>query len=305
MNDSYKRQAELLIKIIPVVAREEDLALHGGSAINLFIRDMPRISVDIDLTYLPLESRETSLGKIKDILEKIKKDLLKIFSGINITGPDEFADEYKLICSQEGVQVKIEANTVIRGSLRVPVSKILCKAAQEEFNLYAEIKTIPEGQLYGGKICAALDRQHPRDLFDIKLLFESKGIDVGIKQGFLFCLLSSKRPIHELIDPVFSNQESVLENAFKGMARETFTYTEYEETRIELVNAIRDILNEDDKRFLISFKEGEPDWTIGSFHEFADYPSVRWKLQNIITLRSSNPVKHQNQRNILKQVLNL
>lgn len=290
-------------KIIPVVAREEDLALHGGSAINLFIRDMPRISVDIDLTYLPLESREISLGKIKGILERIKKDLLKIFSGINITGPDEFADEYKLICSQEGVQVKIEINTVIRGSLRVPVNKILCKAAQKEFNLYAEIKTIHEGQLYGGKICAALDRQHPRDLFDIKLLFDSRGIDDGIKQGFLFCLLSSKRPMHELIEPVFSNQESVLVNAFKGMARETFTYADYEETRIELVNAIRSILDEDDKRFLIGFKEGEPDWTIGSFQEFADYPSVRWKLQNIRKLIRDNPKKHQIQLIALKHAL--
>ncbi len=111
--------------------------------------------------------------------------------------------------------------------------------------------------------------------------------------------------MHELIDPVFSNQESVLENAFKGMVREPFTYADYEETRIELVNTIRSILNEDDKRFLISFKEGEPDWTIGSFHEFTDYPSVRWKLQNIITLKNSNPVKHQSQLNILKQILNL
>lgn len=303
MNDFYKRQAELLIKVIPVVAREEDLALHGGSAINLFIRDMPRISVDIDLTYLPLESREISLGKIKDILERIKKDLLKIFSGINITGPDEFADEYKLICSQEGVQVKIEINTVIRGSLRVPVSKILCKAAQKEFNLYAEIKIIPEGQLYGGKICAALDRQHPRDLFDIMILLNNTVIDDEIKHGFLFCLLSSNRPVHELIDPSFSNQRNVLENTFTGMTREIFTYSDYEKTRLDLIKRVHSLLDEDDKQFLISFKEGNPDWTIGSFYELAEFPSVQWKLQNIRKLIRDNPKKHQIQLIALKHAL--
>lgn len=304
MNDSYKRQAELLIRIIPVIAREEDLALHGGSAINLFIRNMPRISVDIDLTYLPLESREKSLGKIKVILERMKKDLLKIFPGIHITGPDEFSDEYKLICSREGAQVKIEINTVIRGSLRVPVSKILCKAAQEEFNLYAEIKTISEGQLYGGKICAALDRQHPRDLFDIMILFNNAVIDEEMKYGFLFCLLSSNRPLHELIAPSFSNQKSVFENTFAGMTREVFTYSDYENTRLDLIKRVHCLLDENDKSFLIGFKEGNPDWTIGSFHELAEFPSVQWKLQNIRKLIRDNPQKHQIQLIALQHVLN-
>ena len=304
MNEFYKKQAELLIKTVPVIAREEDLALQGGSAINLFIMDMPRLSVDIDLTYLPLESREISLKKIKDNLERIKDNLLKIFSGIYITGPDEFADEYKLICTQKETQVKIEVNTIIRGSLEMPVNKTLCQAAQNEFNLYAEIKTIPEGQLYGGKICAALDRQHPRDLFDIKHLFESKGIDAGIKRGFLFCLLSSKRPMHELIAPSFINQKSVLENTFAGMTREVFTYSDYENTRLDLIKRVHCLLDENDKSFLIGFKEGNPDWTIGSFHELAEFPSVQWKLQNIRKLIRDNPQKHQIQLIALQHVLN-
>jgi predicted nucleotidyltransferase component of viral defense system len=55
MKDSpYYKQVELMLKIIPLVAAERCFALKGGTAINLFVRDMPRFSVDIDLTYLAI-----------------------------------------------------------------------------------------------------------------------------------------------------------------------------------------------------------------------------------------------------------
>ncbi|MCJ7448592.1 MAG: nucleotidyl transferase AbiEii/AbiGii toxin family protein [Bacteroidales bacterium] len=194
MNDSYKKQVSLLIRILPVIAREPDVALHGGTAINLFIREMPRLSVDIDLTYLPLKDRDESLTKIRMILERIKTNLNRVIPGIHITGPDEHTGESKIVCVLKGVQVKIEVNTVNRGSLKTPETKSLCKSAQKEFALYAEVPVIPLGQLYGGKICAALDRQHARDIFDIRCLLEEDGINDDLKQGFLFCLLSSSRP---------------------------------------------------------------------------------------------------------------
>jgi hypothetical protein len=46
-----------LIRVLPSIAEEACFALKGGTAINLFVRDMPRLSVDIDLTYLPVQPR--------------------------------------------------------------------------------------------------------------------------------------------------------------------------------------------------------------------------------------------------------
>ena len=72
IEQKYKRQVNLLLKVLPEVAKENDFALHGGTAINLFVRNMPRLSVDIDLTYIPIESRQVSLEKIYQTLEQIK-----------------------------------------------------------------------------------------------------------------------------------------------------------------------------------------------------------------------------------------
>jgi len=74
---SYQNQVTLLLNVLPVVAKEEAFALHGGTVINLFVRNMPRLSVDIDLTYLPLDSgnREAALQGIFDALERIKANL--------------------------------------------------------------------------------------------------------------------------------------------------------------------------------------------------------------------------------------
>ena len=61
MLDRYVAQVRLLLSVLPDIAREPVFALKGGTAINLFYRDMPRLSVDIDLTYLPVADRQSSL----------------------------------------------------------------------------------------------------------------------------------------------------------------------------------------------------------------------------------------------------
>ena len=99
MNQAYKDQASLLIRILPVISGEIDLALHGGTAINLFNKEMPRLSVDIDLTYLPMDERDESLANIRKLLERIKVNLSKIIPGIHVTGPDEYSGESKIVCS--------------------------------------------------------------------------------------------------------------------------------------------------------------------------------------------------------------
>jgi len=72
MKKTYRQQVSLLLSVLPEVAKERCFALHGGTAINLFIRNMPRLSVDIDLTYLPIENREPSLKNIAEALQRNK-----------------------------------------------------------------------------------------------------------------------------------------------------------------------------------------------------------------------------------------
>ncbi|MDI7865297.1 nucleotidyl transferase AbiEii/AbiGii toxin family protein [Rhizobiaceae bacterium n13] len=68
VRDQYMRQVNLLVRTLPLIARHEAFALKGGTAINLFYRNMPRLSIDIDLTYLPIEDRETTVKSIDTIL---------------------------------------------------------------------------------------------------------------------------------------------------------------------------------------------------------------------------------------------
>lgn len=74
MNEMYKSQVALVLDTLPEIAIEENLALHGGTAINLFIRNMPRMSVDIDLTYTEISDRESSFENLSIFKENNGED---------------------------------------------------------------------------------------------------------------------------------------------------------------------------------------------------------------------------------------
>lgn len=298
MKKIYRQQVSLLLSVLPEVAKERCFALHGGTAINLFIRNMPRLSVDIDLTYVPIEDRETSLKNIADALQRIKANIERVVSGVRITPR---LDAGKLQVSANGVDIKIEVNLVNRGSLKEPKDLPLCEKTQESFDAFCVMPIMPMGQLFGGKIVAALDRQHPRDLFDVKYLLETEGFTEEIKEGFLLCLLCSDRPIHEVIRPNFQDQRSALENQFSGMTDEEFTYKDFEATREKLVQTVNDNLTQKDKEFLLSVKDVNPNWSI---YDFQHFPSINWKLQNLQKLKSNNPDKHKEQFEKLREKLN-
>ncbi len=297
----YQSQVLLLLDVLPEVAAEDCFALHGGTAINLFLRDMPRMSVDLDLTYLPIEDRGTTLANIKAALYSIQSRIKAKLPGISVT-PDY--DRAKLSCTRQDVQIKIEVNTTMRGSLVEPMRLALSEKTQETFDRFAEMRIIPIGQLYGGKICAALDRQHPRDLFDIRYMLQTQGFSDEIRRGFLLCLLSGDRPMHEIIQPSLLDQRGTLENHFVGMSKEPFRYVEFEDTRNTLIENIAAGLEQADRQFLISFAEGNPAWSEYGFDDFEKFPAVQWKLQNIQKLKAVNPAKHQDQLEALKKTLN-
>lgn len=288
MNDIYKRQVALLIRIMPLVYRIKDFAVHGGTAINLFHKNMPRYSVDIDLTYIPIQGRDESLNAITEHLKSLKANIEKSIPGILIIPK---YDIWKLQCVFNGATVKIEVNGTKRGIIGATEDKMLCNKAQLEFSMACKARTVSYSQLYGGKIAAALSRQHPRDLFDYKYMETPSFND--IKDGFMLCLLGSDKPIIESLKPNNIDQTDALENQFKGMSDVEFSYADYEEARTNLIIQVNTALTELDKDFIISFEDGTPDWSKCCAGDLSSYPSVKWKLQNILKLKETNPHKHK------------
>jgi predicted nucleotidyltransferase component of viral defense system len=289
----YRSQVDLLLQVLPYVSNEEIFALRGGTAINLFIREMPRLSVDLDLTYLPVDSRPVALANIHEGLSRIKQSIENAIRGLKVISvPHDDGPDIKLNCQYPGAQIKIEVNTTMRGHL-FPVNFMqVNNIVQKEFGKFAAINVVANAELFGSKIAAALDRQHPRDLFDIRLLLNNEGITDNIHYGFIVALLSHYKPIHELLRPVLKNQKSAFDSQFAGMAAIEFTYDDYIFTRSELIEMLGNLLTENDKKLVLSFVDGYPDWRYFPFDKIKELPAVQWKLQNITKLRNENSHKH-------------
>jgi hypothetical protein len=196
-----------------------------------------------------------------------------------------------LQCVKDGDTVKIEVNGTKRGIIGNTEEKALCPNAQKEFNMGCIAQIVPFTQLYGGKIAAALSRQHPRDLFDYKYM-DVKSFDV-IKDGLMFCLLGSDKPILESLQPNSVNQEEALKHQFEGMSDIIFSYSDFEAARKDLIEKVNGLLAENDKEFIISFEQGNPEWEKCCAGNLSEYPSIKWKLLNILKLKETNPDKHK------------
>lgn len=300
----YRAQVDLLLRMLPQVAKEDTLALNGGTAINLFIRDMPRLSVDLDLTYLPFDDRTTALKVISDALDRIEERLESSIPEISVTRiPQGQGEDVKLNCQLHQAQIKIEVNTTKRGHVYPVRMMQVVDSVQDDFGKFASINIMSHAELFGGKVCAALDRQHPRDLFDVRILLEDEGLSEEVTLGFIVSLLSHTRPFHELLRPNFLDQRSAFERQFSGMTAAPFSYGDYEATRERLTQEIHKQLKRDEKTFLLSFTEGRPDWGKIPVQNLKDLPAVRWKLANIHDLIRLNPAKHRAQLNALQEVL--
>jgi len=298
----YGKQVQLLVQALPIVFTESCFALKGGTAINLFVRDLPRLSVDIDLVYLPSEDRADALKHIKEALSRIHDKLLGALLDLSIHKSfDDKSDALRLIVSKGDVRIKIELSPVLRGTVFEPEVCEVTEHVEDQFG-YVSVPLVSLADLYGGKICAALDRQHPRDLFDVKLLMENEGVTEKIRKAMLVYMISHPRPISELIAPHFQNIRSIYEHEFIGMSRETVSLTELESTRKALVAQISRDLTADEKAFLISFKMGKPDWSLLGLLGVEQLPAVRWKLLN---LNKMNPDKRNRAVEKLKQALNM
>jgi predicted nucleotidyltransferase component of viral defense system len=295
MNSIYREQLRLLLRVLPLIYREKDFAIHGGTAINLFVKNMPRYSVDVDITYIPVKERETSLQNINNSLLRIGEEIKKAIPGIKVKPLPA-----KLLCALGTISVKIEVNLIQRGIIGETMELPLCEKAKTEFELFCKARTVSVSQLYGGKIGAALTRQHPRDLFDFKHM-DIYSFD-EIKKGLIYNILSSPKPVVELLSPSPADQSKAMENQFRGMTDMPFTCSDYEQTRQQLIDFVNENLSSHDRDFLVSYEEGNPLWTNPEY-PFSKFPSIQWKQLNIKKLMKNNPVKHRQGIEKLKEWL--
>ena len=295
----FFKQAELVLQVLPFFKSENVFALKGGTAINFFIRDLPRLSVDIDLTYLPINERKIALIDISERLEKLSSQIIKQFSKIKIVKKilSETKTTIALNIKRENVSIKIEPNFILRGTVFRPMEHRICKKAEQLFEKTMSISTLSFADLYGSKLCAALDRQHPRDLFDVYLLLKNEGITEDVRKAFVVYLISHPRPMVELLDPNPQDFREVYFQEFVGMTFDKVSLEALIETQNYLNQNIIKILTAKEKQFLISFKSLAPDWGLLGLENIQELPAVKWKLVN---LQKMDKRKHQHALEKLK-----
>lgn len=303
MNQIYLDTARLLTRIAPLVLIDNTFALKGGTAINLFVRDMPRLSVDLDLV-LPDHTlpREQALNRINDAIRQSVARLKKQgFQAQASTSAD--AGETKLLVRQGAIQVKIEVNFVMRGTVHPVRMASLTQIARDTLQADVEIPVVSLEDMYGGKLVAAMDRQHPRDLFDVMQLFAHGGITADIRRAFVVYLASHNRPTHEVLFPPLRDIHQEFEQNFVGMTTEPVELEALLAARERMVRELQQGLAADERRFLLSLVAAKPEWSLLRMPHLEQLPGLKWKLQNLERLRNSSAKKFAEQSDALARQL--
>lgn len=285
MDNGYTDTVRLLLDVAPDVFANDLFAMKGGTAINLFVLDMPRLSVDIDVVYLPWTTPR------EDALRAINQLLATIADQANTRGlqtrlvPSKDLGDTKLIVENDSAQVKIEVNTVFRGSVLAPEHRSLSPRTARLFAAEIDLPVLAPDELYAGKLVAALDRQHPRDLFDVCQLYQAGGITDAMVECFVVYLAGHNRPIHEVLFGNAKNIASEYEHAFVGMTEVECPLAVLLEAREQLRHELPARLNAQQKQFLLSLASAKPDWSLLTCPHAAELPALRWKLSNLERFR--------------------
>ena len=302
MLDRYVAQVRLLLSVLPDIATETVFALKGGTAINLFYRDMPRLSIDVDLTYLPVADRQSSLENMDNALSRIVTAITERNPRVKVRRIAGGGDhDTRIMVSDGSAQIKIETSPVMRGTVYPARTMVASETVTEQFG-FVEMNVLAFEDLYGGKLHAALDRQHPRDLFDVKLLYENEGLTDDLFRVFMVYVASSGRPMHELLAPARPYSEDLYDGEFSGMTREAVSRDALADAGRHLHGDIKSRLKDEVAGFLLSLHDAAPDFGLIGLHEAGDLPAVRWKLINLEKLKQADPEKHAMQRRALEKL---
>lgn len=289
MNPTYLATARLLTEIAPVVFESGIFALKGGTAINLFLRDMPRLSVDLDLVFSDHRiPRAEALAAINEALRAGRDRLAKRGFQVQALAAADMG-ETKLLVKRDDLSVKIEVNTVIRGTVHPTRNVALTAAASDALMADLELPLLSSEDIYGGKLVAAMDRQHPRDLFDVMELFAHGGITPEIRRAFVVYLASHNRTLHEVLFPTPKDIRLAYEGSFAGMTTEPVTLEMLLETRERMFRELPAALDANEREFLRTLVRTEPEWSLLGIPHLEELPAIRWRLQNLQQLARTSP----------------
>jgi predicted nucleotidyltransferase component of viral defense system len=302
MNPTYVQTVNLLLDIAPTVFQTPRFAMKGGTALNLFVQDLPRLSVDIDVVFINhLADRDTALQEISQEIQRIEVAIAKMGYETR-TRKVHGGDEVKLDIFSSEAEVKVEVNFVFRGTVLPVQTRSLSAKTQEHFSKNIQAPVLSPSELYGSKLVAAMDRQHPRDLFDVLKMYESHGLTQEILDCFVVYLAGHNRPVHEVL---FSNpqpMEETFKNEFLGMTSEPINLDDLLNTQQRLMAELPQALTQNHRNFLLSLVQAAPDWSLMPFNHLQDMPAIKWKLQNLNNLKSKNPTKFRLQHEVLEQL---
>lgn len=285
MDKHYADTVRLLLNITPDVFANDIFAMKGGTAINLFLRDMPRLSVDIDVVYRPWQTpREQALLDINQELVAIAQRIERLGIQSRLTHSKDLG-ETKLIAEAEASQVKVEVNVVFRGTVLPVERRPLSAHTGNLFGVEFAVPVLATDELYAGKLVAALDRQHPRDLFDVWQLFQNGGLTDAMLECFVVYLAGHNRPTHEVL---FGNDKDIsaeYARAFVGMTAQDCPLEVLLETRSQLRQQLTQRLTAAHRQFLSGLARAQPDWSLLQCKHAKQLPALRWKLANLATFQ--------------------
>ena len=289
MDKNYADTVRLLLAVTPEVFANDIFAMKGGTAINLFVQDMPRLSVDIDVVYRPWQvARDDALKAINGELAAIAQRVQPLGIQTRLVRSKDLGDT-KLIVENDTSQVKIEVNVVFRGTVLPVERKPLSAKTGDLFGVEFEAPILARDELYAGKLVAALDRQHPRDLFDVWQLYGSGGLSDGMVECFVLYLAGHNRPPHEVL---FGNDKDIAgeyERAFVGMTEVDCSLETLLDAHARLRRELPQRLSTAHRQFLSGLARAEPDWSLVQCQHAAQLPALRWKLANLETFRKRRP----------------
>ena len=208
-------------------------------------------------------------------------------------------DALRLAVQQSGVSVQIELSPVLRVTEFSVQPLSVRESVENEFG-FAEIQVVSLADLYAGKLCAAFDRQHPRDFFDVLLLLENEGITEQIRQAFIAYLFSHPRPSEELLAPRWKDIDGQYQGEFSGMARRSITVSELKMAAFSAFKILLSNFTEQEKNLIVSVYDSEPLWKNSPIEHAQYLPAVIWKLQNIAKMPEA---KRESSQQALKKVL--
>jgi hypothetical protein len=305
MNQTYTATVQLLLAIAPAVFQSRLFAMKGGTALNLFVQDLPRLSVDIDVVFVRHDlSREDAIQVIKEELAAAKARL-EVMGFAAEVRQNKAGDEAKMFVTHNAVEVKVEVNFVFRGTVLQPILSSLTAAAQALFAANIEVPVLDTPELYGSKLVAAMDRQHPRDLFDVRHMFDRFGLPQDFVNCFVVYLAGHNRPVHEVL---FARPQPLAEmftSEFVGMTTAPIALEQLEATRVQLFDALPKALTPAHRAFLLSLVKADPDWRQMPYDHLRDLPAIRWKLKNLDKLKKRNPQRFAQQHDELATRLDL